>query len=58
MDYDLDNRGILVRFSCWARDFSSKRSDKFWGPSNLIFKGYLGRFHREWRGCGVKFTTH
>jgi len=58
MHYELENRGILVRFLGWARDFSSKRPDKFWGPPDHVFKGYRGRFHRGWSGCGVKLTTH
>jgi len=53
MDHELENRGILVRFSGWARGYPSKRPDKFWGPPNLIFKGYRRRFHRGWSGCGV-----
>jgi hypothetical protein len=35
-----------------------RRSDRLWGPSNLVSNCYRGSFPRGWSGRSVKLTTH
>jgi hypothetical protein len=46
--YGLDEREVRVRISVGSRIFSSPcRSDRLWGPPNLLSNGYLWLFPRE-----------
>jgi hypothetical protein len=36
LNYGLDVRGIVVRFTVEARNFSPQRTDRFWGPPRLL----------------------
>jgi hypothetical protein len=45
--YELDDRGVGVRFPVGARIFSSPRHpDRLWGPSNLLSNGCRGPLPR------------
>jgi hypothetical protein len=41
--YGLDDRGVGVQVPVGPRIlFSTRRSDRLWGPPNLLSSGYLG----------------
>jgi hypothetical protein len=43
--YGLDDRGFGVRVAVVPKIFSSpRRSDRLWGPPNLLSDGYWGSF--------------
>jgi hypothetical protein len=44
--YGLDDRGVGVRVPVGSRIFSSRRPDRLWGPTNLLYSG-VKRLRRE-----------
>jgi hypothetical protein len=57
--YWLDDRGVEVWVAMVSRIFTSPcRSDKLWGPPNLLSSGYKGAPSPGVKRPGVKLTTH
>jgi hypothetical protein len=57
--YELDVRVVRVLVLVGLRIFSSpRRSDRLWGPPDLLYSGYQGLFLWGVKWPGVKLTTH
>jgi hypothetical protein len=57
--YGLEGRraGVRVQVRTWFFS-SSRRPDRFWGPSSLLPNGYRGLFPQGKSGRDVKLITH